>query len=213
MHLATRVSDSPYPARPQAGVVDVTARVMAFLMLLGLAIVSAAVFLIALGLVQPLVVSDAFAKLGGTLGAVATVDRFDRVVIAVVAALVGLIALSLLVARQRLPAERMPACHVVQSDDKGLVLIGAESVESVASQTALRVAGVLDARARVRGRATGPIRLKLRVDVLPGTDVKRIGPRVQDSVMRSVQEGVGLDVRDAVVEVRVVDLEQLAGGQ
>jgi len=72
-------------------------------------------------------------------------------------------------------------------------------------------AGVLDAHVKVRGPASGPVRLHVRVDVLPGADVKRIGSRVQGLVRSNVEELVGLAVRDANVVVHVMDPDDLRG--
>ena len=51
-----------------------------------------------------------------------------------------------------IPAERHPSASA--------------SVETVAVQTALQSAGVLNARVRVRGRPSGPVRLQIHLDVL-----------------------------------------------
>jgi len=185
-------------------------RAMAGVALLVLAVVSAMAFLLALGLIPSPAVLAAVARVGEVLGGIGTLAFLDRALIAAAGAILGVAALSLMARRPRL-LQQGAGIHVLQADEKGLVVIGSASVETVAAQTALQSAGVLNARVKVRGRPSGPVRLQIHLDVLPGTEVKHLGPRVQDAVRRSVEDLVGLKVRDANVEVHVMDLDDLAG--
>ena len=196
--------------RPPGPAAAIASRALAGVALLVLALVSAIAFLVALGLIPPPAVLAAVARVGEAVSRVGTLDLLDRALIAAAAAILGVAALSFLARRSRL-VEQSAGIHVLQADEKGLVVIGSASVESVATQTALRAAGVLDARVSVRGRPTGPVRLRIDVDVLPGGEVKRLGPRVQDAVRQSMEDLVGLTVRDVNVEVHVMDLDDLTG--
>lgn len=184
-------------------------RGVAVVLLLLLAMACATVFLLALGLLPPSAVVAAFAPAGDLLHSVATLDFVDRAIAGAAAAAVGVAALALMVRAPR-NVPHAATKHILHADEKGLVVIGSESVETVAEQAAVRAPGVLDARVRVKGRPSGPVRLRVRVEVLPGTDVKRVGPRVQDAVRSSVEDLVGLTVRDANVEVHVMDPDDLA---
>jgi len=196
-----------YPSGRVATLISQAATVV---LLLVLAVASATVFLLALGLLPASAVVAAFAPVGELLGKVGTLELVDRALVGAAAALLGVAALALVVRTPR-EVSQVASKHVLQADEKGLVVIGSASVETIAVQTAIRSPGVLDARVTVRGRPSGPVRLQIRIDVLPGTDVKRLGPRVQDAVRRSVEDLVGLTVRDANIEVRVMDPDELVG--
>lgn len=185
-------------------------RVLAGVALLVVAMLSAMTFLLALGLLPPSAISAAVARAGEALGGIETLALLDRALIAAAAAVLSIAALSLLVRKTR-SGQTEAGIHLLQADEKGLVVIGSASVETVATLTALQAAGVLNARVKVRGRLSGPVRLRIHLDVLPGTEVKLLGPRVQEAVRRSVEDLVGLTVRDANVQVHVMDLDELVG--
>lgn len=212
MSVSSRIADAPTGAEaPTIGrAAIVLYRLGSSVLLLALAAVAAAVFLVALDLLAVSAVIGVFAPVGNLLGLVTSAGVMDRALVAGAAAVVSVAALALLVRAPRTVA-RNAAYHILQSDEKGLVVVGSESVETVAVQTAVMTAGVLNARVKVRGRASGPVRLNVRVEVLPGADVKRIGPRVQESVCSNVEELVGLTVRDANVEVHVMDPDDIRG--
>jgi len=199
------VADRESLGHPSALIV----RAIFILLLLLVAIAAATVFLLALGLLPASSVVAVFAPLGDVLGAIAGSTFSDRALAAGAAAVVGVAAL-VLMARAPRELPQAPAKHILQADEKGLVVIAARSVETVAVQTVLRQPGVVDARVRVKGRPSGPVRLRIEVDVLPGADVKRLGSRIQDAGRTCVEDLVGLTVRDANVEVRVLDPEDLA---
>jgi hypothetical protein len=196
--------------RPPGRAAAMVSRALAGVALLVLAVASAIAFLVALGLIPPPAILAAAAQVGEAVSKVGMLDLLDRALIAAAAAVLGVAALSFLARRSPL-VQRSAGIHVLQADENGLVVIGSASVESVATQTALQAAGVLNARVSVRGRPTGPVRLRIDVDVLPGGEVKRLGPRVQDAVRQSMEDLVGLTVRDVNVEVHVMDLDDLTG--
>ncbi|MFW5739987.1 MAG: alkaline shock response membrane anchor protein AmaP [Myxococcota bacterium] len=211
MSVSSRIGETTTTPKPGTGrAAAVLLRIGTGVLLVLLAAVAAAVFLVALDLVPAATVTGIFTPLGDLLSRVTTADVLDRAIVAGAAAVIGVVALALLTRTQRSSA-RSASRHVLHSDDKGFVLIDSESVETVAEQAALLTAGVLETKVTVSGRPSGPVRLRVRVEVLPGADVKRIGPRVQEKVRRSVEDLVGLSVRDANVEVRVKDLDDLGG--
>ncbi len=189
---------------------QILTRAATAVLLVLLAALSAVVFLLALDIISTASVANLLSPVDGVLSKITAADLLDRALVAGASALIGVAALALLVRVPSGGAPRAPGKHVLQADDKGLVVIGSESVETVAVETAIRTPGVLDATVRVRGRPSGPIRLHVRVDVLPGSEVKLLGPRVQESVHRSVEDLVGLPVRDANVEVHVLDADELS---
>lgn len=204
--IKPQVAELRSPGRAAA----VASRAIAGVALLVCAMASAMLFLLALGLLPPSAILAAAARGGEALSRVGSLAFVDRAVVAAAAAVLSVVALSLLARGPRL-LRRSAGIHVLQADEKGLVVIGSASVETVAAQTALQSPGVLNARVSVSGRPSGPVGLQIHLDVLPGTDVKRLGPRIQDEVRRSVEDLVGLTVRDANVEVHVMDLDDLAG--
>jgi hypothetical protein len=211
MRMTSRFERTEVAQRnPSGRVASLVSQATTVVLLLGLAVAAATVFLLALGLLPASAVVAAFAPVGELLGKVGTLEMVDRALVGAAAGLLGVAALALAVRTPR-DVPLVASKHVLQADEKGLVVIGSASVETIAVQTAVLSPGVLDAQVTVRGRPSGPVRLQIRIDVLPGTDVKRLGPRVQDAVRRSVEDLVGLSVRDANIEVRVMDPDELVG--
>lgn len=187
---------------------DLLPRLVVTVLLVIFASTAATVLLLALGLLPPSAVVSVFAPIGDVLRSVPAADVADRGLIAGAAALLGVCALALIAWAPRAIRRRMVR-HVLDVDEKGLIVIGTESVETVALISAIKSAGVLDARVSVSGRSTGPVRVAIRVDALPGTDLKQLGADVRDTVRRNVEQLVGLQVSDARVEVQVAEFEDL----
>lgn len=212
MSVSSRIGTAPFEteATPRKGLATVLYRIGAGILLLIVAVAAATVFLVTLDLVPVATVTAVFQPIGDVLGTIPTADLLDRALVAGVAAVVGVAALALL-ARSPAGVTQAAGRHVLQADEQGLVVIGSESVETIAVQAAVMTPGVLEATVKARGRPTGPVRLRVLVEVLPGADVKRIGAKVQQAVRSSVEDLVGLAVRDANVEVHVMDPEDFAG--
>lgn len=133
----------------------------------------------------------------------------QRALTAAVSAVVGLGALALLFRRGGpgggAAAESAGRAHqhVLLADDDGMVMVSTAGVAAVAETAAIRSHGVVEARVRVRGRGSAPIRVHVAADAYPGADFKRAGREVRENVKSSLQRLVGIEVTDVTVEMEV----------
>ncbi|MGM0574743.1 MAG: hypothetical protein ACQEXJ_07560 [Myxococcota bacterium] len=130
----------------------------------------------------------------------------ERLAIAAGAVVVGVAAALMLASpgSRRGRRGRASTVHVLERDERGMVVVASQSVGTVARAAALRVPGILDAEVRRIRSANGPATLRLRAWVLAGTEVRSVGEEVRDGVQDAVERLVGLTVRSVHVEMEVV---------
>lgn len=180
-------------------------RALVFVVLLAVALGAAALFLVVAGAVPA---TDLAASVRWPFDRLAQLSGWSRLGWGAGAAAASMVALSLLVRTLRpgMAAPRGVAHHhILQSDESGLLVIDSASLETIAGEAARSAPGVIDVEVRVRGKATGPVQVLAKVDVLPGAHVRLAGDEARKLIRTSIEELGGLAVRDANVEVRVID--------
>ena len=173
------------------------------LLLLLLCACAAAVMLAGAGLLEAGDMPGVFAReLAAWLD---NLDQGHRALVTCGALVVGVASAWGLFTRSRPKRSGVPerAVHVLSRDEKGLVVISARSVGSVATAAALRVPGVADAELRSIGPPEGPMRLRLDVEVLAGTPARETGEEVRRAVRETVETLLGTPVGAVDVQVEV----------
>jgi uncharacterized alkaline shock family protein YloU len=94
-------------------------------------------------------------------------------------------------------------------DEKGIVVVEAAGVSTVAAAAASRVAGVMNVEVKVVGRGASPVRLVVTARVSAAVELRRVGEEIRRRAAEAVQSLVGIDVREVVVKLDVVPLEEL----
>ena len=195
-------------ARRGQGAGSAADRVLVTLVLLAVAIAATGVFLVSSRLLSAQQLLPYYGLQQQLLGWIERLSGLQRIGVAGGALAVGVIALAWLLrgfSRERSSAGR----HVLSADERGFVIVDAAGVASVAEAAALRAQGVLDAVARVRGAGAAPIHLSLLVAVHHGTNIREAGEAVRQRATEAVEQLVGLKVRETVVQVDVLSLDQL----
>lgn len=194
--------------RPQGFVVD---RIIVGILLLITAIGAAAVFLAALGLFR---LADVLPEAGPALEDAVLMRSLPmglgRVAAGASAAVIGLLAIVLLLRRIVPTASRKATDHhVLSADDLGLVLIDKRGVSAVAEAAVERVPGVVQVNVRVLGGGTSAVRLVAQTWAHTGADLRRLGDEAREQARQAVEQLVGLDVHDVLVRLHVVPMEDL----
>jgi hypothetical protein len=197
--------NAAWPLRPRGFVLD---RLIVGLLLLAIALGAAGVFLNTLGLFSLawLPGGQAFERAILLPGLPHNLGPFVAGLCAVV---VGLGAVLLLFRRIVPSTPAAGTHHVLSADDHGVVLVDKRGISTVAESAVERVNGVVDSRVRVIGQGSAPVRLHVRIWIHAGADLKRAGDEARATARRSVEELVGLEVLDALVQLHVVPLEDL----
>lgn len=188
--------------------------VLAILFLL-VALVASIVLLVAVGVVEP-----GQLAIGGWTAGEELLSRIGgaplvRMLWAVGALVIGVLAVWALWGRlssggggRRADSQSR---YLLVADEEGFVLVETQSVAIVAKQAAYQVKGVVEADVRVIAAGGAAVRVGVELVVHPGADVKNAGAAVKDGVRDAVERLVGLDVQDVMVNVRVAEPDELAG--
>ena len=196
------------PVRPQGLLVD---RVIVVTLLLFIALLAAGVFLTSIGLLRPpRLVPDAGKALEDTILLRQLPYGLGRVAAGATSALIGLVAV-VLVLRRILPTAPRPSTqhHILSTDEYGLVLVDKRGISTVAVAAVQRVPGVVDVNVRVLGGGTSAVRLVVRAWVHAGAELQSVGDQAREDARAAVEKLVGLEVRDVVVRLHVVPMEDL----
>jgi len=177
--------------------------------LLLVAAVAAALFLVALGLVEGSQVLRDPGLTAAALGWLEDGGLGTRLLTAGVSLVVGLASLWLLLGRLSGDGRRSPSHHVLIADEQGVVLVARDGVAGVARNAAESAPGVIEADVRITSRGPSAVGLSIRVSVLPGADVKRAGAGARDRAADAVERLVGLEVHDTAVHVEVIEPEDV----
>jgi hypothetical protein len=180
--------------------------------LVGIAVatVAAAVFLVAIGLVDPAPVSLGLAAPEAWFGAVADGSFGVRVAVAVGAAVVGLFAVW--IALRGLGKRRRSgrAVHVLDSDERGFVVVDARGIAIVAEEAARTAKGVVSAEVDVISQTARSVKLRLDVDVYPGANVRDAGNQARTRAREAVEELVGIEVGSVTASTHVLEPDEMA---
>ncbi len=132
----------------------------------------------------------------------------ERGSVAGVAVVVGLLFLVLMF-RSFAPKRRENGIHLLQSDERGFVLLDSRGIATIAEHAAMAVPGVVDVHVRVRGSGTSPVRLRVEMGIVPGAAVKQSGIDAQGAVRDAVERLAGIDVKDVTIRAHVLEPEAL----
>jgi hypothetical protein len=180
------------------------------LFLLAIAVAAAIALLTAIGAFTPSLVLPYGAELERWLRLDHVPYGLGRVLVAVCAALVGILAVKLLIRRISPASPRDESTtHVLLADDKGIVEVEKRGIATVAAEAVLRVSGVVEAEVEVLGSGAYPVRLRVSAWVHARTEMKRASDEVLEQAVQAVERLVGLDVHDAKVTLKVIPLEDL----
>ena len=184
--------------------------VLVSILLLVFALISALVFVIAAGLLEPAaVISDPSTR--QTLLGPITSSSIARIAFAIGSLAIGLGSLALLVSRGSgaRSAGRRLGGHVVTADDAGLVVISSAGIASLVTHAVLRTQGVVDAEVTVKGRGAAPIGIRVDTVTRAGSDVDGTGKAVRDAARAAAEKLGGLEVADVVVSLEVLSPEDM----
>jgi hypothetical protein len=175
----------------------------------GVALVSAYVMLRALGVLPPGALLPQRAADGPALGWIEQLPTWGRTAAAGGALLVGLTALAVtLSVRNGRRSEARGGVHVLEADERGLILVAHEGIESLARAAVARTPGVVESDVRVRSRGDG-VSLVVDIGVVELADVRKAGLAARDRAVEAAKKLAGLVVRDVQVRVEVLSPEEL----
>jgi hypothetical protein len=172
------------------------------------ALLSALVFVLAIGLLEPSAVFGDAALRDAVLGPI-TADAGSRALFAAGSLAIGLGALTLLLRRTSRRSRPESGAHVVSSGDAGLVVISNSGVASLIHHAVLRTRGVVEAEVQVKGRGAAPIGIRVDTVARAGTDLEQTGSAVRDAARSAAERLGGLEVGDVVVKLDVLSPEDM----
>ncbi|MBW2731263.1 MAG: hypothetical protein JRH20_02660 [Deltaproteobacteria bacterium] len=184
-------------------------RLLGAVLLLAIGVAAALSLLVALGTLAP---SQIFAEWEAgrvLLRHAATSTPVDRVSIAGLSAAIGLFSLTWLV-RLLGGASTKAGVHLLAADEQGFVVVDSRGIAAIAAQAARSTKGVMNAKVKVSGVGTEPVRLKVDVGVHPGANIKEAGEHTRSRVYETVEKLVGVEVKDVSVSVHVMEAEELS---
>jgi hypothetical protein len=183
-------------------------RLLLVLLALGLVVAAGAVLLVALGLAPPAALAPApwFAD---RLAPFAGLDPASWGWTVGVGLALGLLGLLVLVLELR-PGPREEPRLTLKRDGLGTVTVTRSGVRQVVEREAGRVAGVVEARARVQEGDRG-LRVDCRVAVDPAADLPAVTEAVQARVKAAVEHAVGRPVAEVRVDAQVEPLGGAGG--
>lgn len=180
------------------------------LFMLGLAIAAADFFLMLVGLITP---AQAVAgwPFGQELLSLFVEQSWTRRLVLMFAALtIGVFSIVIIEQMFR-PGKPDKRLHLLEADEKGIVAVDSRGISTVAECAVMSVRGVLDTEVRVSGAPLAPVRLKVELALLPGTNVKQTGVAVKERVRETVEDVVGISVKDVTVRAHIVVPDRLSG--
>lgn len=176
--------------------------------LLAVAVASALVFVVAIGLLDPGAVFADPAVADSLLGPI-TATPLARVGFAGGSLVIGLGALTLLLRKTGRRDAPTAGAHVVSSGEDGLVVITSDGVESLVRHAVVRTRGVVEAEVSIKGRGAAPIGIRVDTTARAGTDLEQTGAAVRDAARRAAEGLGGLEVGDVVVKLDVLAPEDM----
>jgi uncharacterized alkaline shock family protein YloU len=123
-------------------------------------------------------------------------------------AIIGLLAITVMLRQLKAPGQRA-RLHILESGERGFVVVDSRSISTIAAQAAMSAHGVIEVHVSVRGNGTSPVRLKVEAGVYPGANVKRCGAEMLEAVRETVESMVGIDVADVAVKAHVVETDAM----
>ena len=198
----------PSPSADRPGALALGTRLVVSVVFLALAGIAATVLLIASGAMEPDQLSGDWAFGHQLLVQVAEQPWLTRGLTVVGTAVGGLICFAVII-RQWTSARASSFFHLLDADDRGFVVVDSRGIAVVAEQAAMSAHGVIAAEATIKGSGTSPIRVRLRIQLYPGANIKRAGTQVREAVARAIDELVGLEVQDVTVSAHISETDAM----
>jgi uncharacterized alkaline shock family protein YloU len=132
----------------------------------------------------------------------------SRLGIAAVSGIIGMLSIVILIRLFTRPAP-VATLHIVDADDRGIVVVDSRGISTIASHAAMSAHGVVDVQVFTRGSGSEPIMLKINAAVYPGANIKRAGIEVRESVREAVESLVGIKVREVAVKAHVIETDAI----
>lgn len=183
-------------------------RIIADLLFLIIALAAAVVFLMSIGLVDFGAVPGLGAFVQKVLIADAETAMARRLLAVSGSAIVGLLAVSVLLRGYGRGRPR-PKKVVVMASECGLVVVDPKGICLVAAEPVLKIPGVLDVKAETIEKEDAPIRLKLHIAVSAAAELKKVGDEAVRLSAEAVEQLIGIDVQAVLVEFKVVPVHDL----
>jgi hypothetical protein len=185
-------------------------RVLAGIFGLAVAVASACVLVVALGVVEPAQISLGVVSIEGWLTNLAEATFTTRLAFGAGAPVVGLLAL--VVTTRAFGGRKRGdlAVHILDSDDRGFVVVDSRGIAIVAEEAAHTAPGVVAAHVGVEPRGAKRVKLHVEIDVYPGANVKEAGNEARDRARKAVEELVGVDVGAITASTHVLEPEEMA---
>jgi uncharacterized alkaline shock family protein YloU len=167
------------------------------------------VLLVAVQAVKPSQIFGSWPYAQSVLSFLDGLDWTSRLSVAAVSVLVGMLSITILFrlfTKPETPAE----LHILDADDRGIVVVDSRGISTIAAQAAMSAHGVVDVHVSTKGTGTTPVRLRVDAAVYPGANVKRAASEVREAVREAVETLVGIGVRDVSVNAHVIQTDALA---
>jgi hypothetical protein len=175
-----------------------------------LAVVAAGIFLIAVRLVDPAQFSVGASVVDGWLAELATAPLGTRAAVCAGAPIAGLLLLGLTTRAVGGRGRGTMSMHVLDSDDRGFVVVDSRGIAIVAEEAAHTAPGVVDVEVEVRARSSRQVTLRLQIDVYPGANVKQAGNEARERARAAVEELVGVEVTEVSASTHVLEPDEMA---
>jgi hypothetical protein len=184
----------------------------ASLVAIAAAAVAAVVLLLALGVIAPADVSLDSPSLEDRLAALYDAPVATRAAFGAGALAVGLIAVAVALRLLGPGGSRSSgaAMHVLDSDDRGFVVVDSRGIAIVAEEAAHTAPGVVNAEVDVTPRSARQVKLRVEIDVYPGANVKQAGSEARERARQAVEELVGIEVGAISASTHVLEPEEMA---
>lgn len=185
-------------------------RLLTVMAAVAVALVAAGIVLVASRAVEPAQVDLGSDTLRRWLTEVADAANPTRWGLAAGAAVVGLLSLVVLLGTVSGQRRHGVALHVLDSDDRGFVVVDSRGIAIVAEEAAIGAHGVVAAEVDVMPRAARQVKLRVDVDVYPGANVKQAGQEARDRVREAVESMVGVEVSSITASTHVLEPDEMA---
>lgn len=176
-----------------------------------LAVVAAGIFLVAVRLIDPGQFSLGLIAVDDWLAELHTAPLGTRAAICAGAPIAGLILLGVTTRMVGKPGRGgSMSMHVLDSDDRGFVVVDSRGIAIVAEEAAHSAPGVVDVVVDVTARSSRQVILRLKLDVFPGANVKQAGNEARELARAAVEELVGVEVTEVSATTHVLEPDEMA---
>jgi hypothetical protein len=185
-------------------------RWLAGLIAVAIAAAAACVLVVAIRILEPAQLSLGVAAIESWLTDLAQAPLAIRAGFAAGSSVVGL--LSLMIAMRAFGPRRRgrESMHILESDDRGFVVVDSRGIAIVAEEAAHTTPGVVAAEVEVFPRGAKGVKLRVEIDVYPGANIKQAGTEARERARKAVEELVGVEVGAVTASTHVLEPEEMA---